>query len=193
MSFILLGILNSQAAGAPGGAGDYQLLETTVLGSDTASVTFSSLNSTYGSDYKHLQIRFTGRTDTSGANTIRMRFNSDSTSSYARHFLLGNGSTVSSPSATSQTEMSAGSIPDSADDAGNFGGSVVDILDPFSTSKNTTIRALYGHTGGGNNIHLTSGLYFKTDAITSFELFESGGNNFVTGSRFSLYGLKETV
>ena len=43
------------AAGAVAG-GSYDLLETTILSSNAASVTFSNLNN-YAADYQHLQIR----------------------------------------------------------------------------------------------------------------------------------------
>ena len=106
---IPLGILAVAGAGAAGGGGAFDLLETTVLGSDTASVTFSNLN-TY-SAYKHLQIRLVARsTNASASRSVRIQFNGDTASNYAYHYLLGDGSSVSSDASTSQTSTAHGRI-----------------------------------------------------------------------------------
>jgi len=188
MSFILLGILNSQAAAA-GGAGAYDLLETTVLTSSASSVSFTGLDSY--TDYKHLQIRAVACLDQSIDNLtdLLVQFNSNTGSNYARHRLEGDGSSVTSSAATSGTYID---ITDSV--ARNpatdiFGGAVIDILDFSSSNKNTTLRSLSGgNTSGENSVLLTSGLYNSTDAITQVDF--SSFANFATGSRFSLYGIK---
>jgi hypothetical protein len=76
---LLLGVLAAQAeAAAPAAAGSYDLLETEILTGTQASVTFSSLNSTYGADYQHLQLRIVTRDNRgiSGTNNIRLQVNS---------------------------------------------------------------------------------------------------------------------
>jgi hypothetical protein len=62
-------------------------------------------------------------------------------------------------------------------------------LDYSSTSKNTTLRALYGMADNINRIYLSSGLYNQTTAVSSLTLTASA-NNFAALSRFSLYGIK---
>jgi hypothetical protein len=77
---IPFGILS--AAGAGGG---YELIETQILGSDAASVTFSSLGS-YSSVYKHLQLRWTARTTRVATETqIFLRTNSNNSANYSSH------------------------------------------------------------------------------------------------------------
>jgi len=73
-----------------------------------------------------------------------------------------------------------------------FGASIFDILDFSSTSKNTTARASTGLLTGSttNLIELNSGAHFNTSAVTSLKIQDLTGNNLVTGSRFSLYGIK---
>lgn len=188
MSLFLLGILNAQAAG--GAAGAYDLLETQVLSSSASSVTFTGLGSY--SDYKHLQIRATYKEDATGfySGLLRVQFNSDSGSNYASHRLNGTGSTVSSGALTSQTSIDALRSPTTDVTAGAFGGGVIDILDFSSASKNTTLRSLSGFAAEGVSIGLLSGLYISTSAITSISLIPAFGTNIVTGSRFSLYGVK---
>jgi len=187
MSFILLGILNSQAAGAVGG-GTYDLLETTILGSSQSSVTFSSLNSTYGSTYKHLQIRMVGRTDRSaGSDVVNLNLNNDTTSSYAYHALLGDGSSVFSIAASSVGFGRLYRASANTASANAYGAIVVDLLDCFSATKNTTVRYL---GGTDTDVGLGSVGFFKTNAVDEIDLEPGIGTNFLTGSRFSLYGIK---
>jgi hypothetical protein len=188
-----MGIL-AQAAAAPGptpGAGAYDLLETEILTGSQASVTFSSLNSTYGADYQHLQVRLVGRFAAAYTNIeAAIQFNADTGSNYTRHRLEGNGSSVSSTAQASQTYSTLTGMPGSASTSDVFGASVIDILDPFETTKYTTIRSFGGMTSG-NHISLKSGLWMNTAALTEIKLFEGFfATSWVSGSRFSLYGLK---
>jgi len=184
VSFTLLGILNSQAAAA-GGAGAYDLLETTVLASSASSVTFTGLGSY--SDYTHLQIRYV--TQATSTSDIFLRMNADTGSNYAYHWLQGTGSTVSSVGASSQNHIRVfGADANPGGDV--FAPGVIDILDFSSSSKNTTTRTLAGRNATANRIFLLSGLYNDTSAVTSISLTEGSTGNFVTGSRFSLYGIK---
>ena len=185
---MLLGILNSQAAG--GGGGAYDLLETTTLATSASSVSFTGLGSY--SDYAHLQIRWVGRGDAAVITSdATMRVNSDSGSNYAQHYLRGDGSTVTSDASTSRTNFTVGTVPFGSSTANAFGVAVIDILDFSSANKNTTFRIFSGDTIT-NQVALRSGLYISTSAITSLELFGStvGGRNWNTGTRFSLYGIK---
>ena len=180
MTLSALGIFS--AAGA-GGAdlGSYDLLDTRIMtGSTTFSITFSSLG-TYASTYKHLQIRTVFK-NTSGTTWSFGRFNGDSGFNYAYHELRGNGSSVNSYNGTSQNYINVGVF------GTNWGSMITDILDPFSSTKNTTIRSLKGVIES-DGVQLTSGLWNNTAAITSYEFFCTTGN-FDTGTRVSLYGLK---
>jgi len=187
----LLGSLwfNSFSAGAPA-ASDYELISTTVLGSDTNSVTFSGLG-TSGAAYKHLQLRVTARSSNGAVgDSLGLRFNGDSGSNYAEHVLYGNGSSVASGAGSSQTFMSAMTIAGNSAGASIFGSGVIDILDFSQTTKNKTLRSLSGNQAQPF-IQLRSGLWMSTSAVTSINLFSANGaTNLLTGSRFSLYGLK---
>lgn len=187
MSFILLGILNAQAAGGAGGAA-YELIESQVLSSSAASVTFSSIPQ----DYKHLQIRFVARTNTTGftGTDVFMEFNSSTSGYYKRHSLLANGSSVSSNGDSTSTHAHAGYIMTDFQPANIFGTSVIDLLDYSNSSKNTTVRGLNGYAQSGYNfIQLFSSLWNNTAAVTSVKLDAIQGD-FVSGCRFSLYGIR---
>jgi hypothetical protein len=175
-------------AGAGGAAGSFDLLETQVLGSSTSSVTFSSL-STYASTYQHLQIRLMANSNQSGAvgSYTNLNFNGVTSASYSRHLIYGNGSSVASAATTSASTITFQTLPGTS--ATNiFAAGIVDILDPFETTKNKTIRALVGSTSP-NEIALSSGAFLSTNAVTSLSLSPAVGQ-FNTGSRFSLYGIK---
>ena len=170
-------------------SGYYELIETTILGSATSSVTFSSLD-TYASRYKHLQIRYTARGDDANpGGGIYSQLNSDSGSNYNAHYLVGNGSSVSSSTIGLSVQALTG-IFTATTTAGSFAGGVMDLLDCYSTTKNKTFRILSGSTGTGQNrIDLHSGLWLNTSSVTTW-LLKPGTGNFIAGSRFSLYGIK---
>jgi hypothetical protein len=188
MSPLPLGIL--ALAGAGGGAGAYDLLETQILTSTASSVEFTGLGDY--SDYKHLQLRAVVRSDrVASVADFLVNLNADTGANYAFHTLGGNGSSVFSAAATSQSLMEIGFATGSTFTASAFGVIVMDILDFSSTSKNTTLRSLTGLAGSDNNqVRLVSGLYNSTSAVTSLEFTSQASTNFISGSRFSLYGVK---
>jgi hypothetical protein len=187
---IPLGILAS-AGGVPPILSDYELISTTILGSSTPSVTFSSLGD-YASTYKHLQLRWTGRTDTgTGIGGLSYRTNGQTTN-YSFHVLEGDGSTVVSASGTSQTAGRIANMTRANSSSVIYSAGVADFLDAFSTTKNKTVRSFAGsRIVGTSYVDLGSSLFFgNQDAISSIELFASNSLDLATGSRFSLYGIK---
>jgi len=175
------------AGNSPALPSDYDLLETTILGSDTSSVDFTGLGSY--SNYKHLQIRVAARTDrATNFDFMEINFNGETAgANYYYHNLYGNGSSVVSGGAADSYEVGIIGAANSGTDI--FGAAVIDILDFASTSKNTTVRSLSGVTGTSNYVQLGSVLWDSTSALTSITL-DKIGSNFVTGSRFSLYGIR---
>jgi hypothetical protein len=188
---IPLGVLAVAGAGAAALPSDYDWLETTTLGSDTSSVTFSNLNNY--SAYKHLQIRTVTRGASGYGGTMYLRFNGDTASNYARHFIAGFGNTVSvGGNANAAFIALPATTADGADpDSNVFGASVIDILDFSLTTKNKTIRGFGGvrRSDSAGAIELRSGVWMNTAAITSLTISPSSGN-FKANSRFSLYGIK---
>lgn len=170
----------------------YDLLQTEILTADAASVVFSNLNSSYSSNYQHLQIRANIRTDrTNSFGIINMAFNGDTTASnYYNHELYGDkdNSTPFSLLNSGYSYLRVAFRGAGGTSASNtFGGGVLDILDPFNTSKNTTTRSL---SGLDNIIALNSGAYLQTNAISTITFNPEGASYIIAGSRFSLYGLK---
>jgi hypothetical protein len=164
----------------------FDILETQVLGSTTASVTFSSL-STYAATYQHLQIRAVAKTDRAGAtnDNVIMRFNGDSATNYSCHNLRGSSGSVTSGANANETKIICRAV---GGNDGNFGAVVIDILDAFETTKHKTTRSLGGYAT--DIVELGSGSWRNTAAVSSILLDQDVGSNFLTGSRFSLYGIK---
>ncbi len=169
---------------------DYVLIGTTYLTSSQASVTFdlTGLSGTY----KHLQLRVVARTNRADVgDDIILRFNNDSTvANYRYHALYGTGSVAGSEN--SQTASGARFMQATGNNftASAFNVGVCDILDPFSTTNNKTIKTLSGVPGSYDRIWLASNLWASTASVTSITLVSGFSASFVSGTRFSIYGIK---
>jgi hypothetical protein len=178
--------------GASGGiSGTYELIQTTILGSNQASVVFDV--SSFASTYKHLQLRQTSRsTNNSTEDFFYLRFNSQTTG-YTNHSLGGTGSIVFSGNETSSYPngiLSGLGTAGATSPTSAFGAGVIDLLDPFSTTKNKTVRLFSGNVNTAYfRLGLGSGSWMSTNAATSISVHALVGS-FVSGSRFSLYGIK---
>jgi hypothetical protein len=185
----ILGIYASQISGhlwAPSGA--YDSIATTTLGSTTASVTFSSIPSTY----THLQIRaiFRGSAAGTSTNDLKMQFNSDTGSNYSQHYVGGGGSSTFAGGVANYTYIPAISILQDGNTANVFATSVIDILEYANTNTFKTTRTLYGYDANGSGeILLGSGNWRSTSAITSITFTPSSGS-LKQYSSFALYGIK---
>ena len=152
----------------------------------------------YAATYQHLQVRVVGRSAQTGSNLRGMgvRLNGISGTSYAWHILEGQGTTnPQSFAASSQGNGYIGHLSAAGAGADIFGASVIDILDPFETTKNTTLRGLSGATSSGESrVRLYSTLFNNTASVTTLSFYgEDLSSAFVAGSRFSLYGLKASA
>ncbi len=178
--------------GVPPVTSSYFSIATTTVGAGgSASITFT--NGGVWTDYKHLQIRGIARTDrgTYNSDPLKLTFNADGGSNYARHFLLGDGSSASADGVSSQTFIQNYLITTNVANSGVFAAFVIDILDFASTSKNKTVRTLMGFDNNGSGyIGLNSGLWNSTSAITSLTLAGQFGS-FQQYSQIALYGIKD--
>lgn len=182
----ILGILASGITDSKIIKSSYDSIATQTLGSSTATVTFSSIPATY----KHLQIRVLTRS-TFNQNTgdqVLVQVNGVTGSSYAYHYIGGNGSSIDVNGFGTQTSMGLGYAPNDGTTADTFGAFIIDVPDYASTSKNKTFRAFGGYDSNGQGtLRVQSGLFVNTSAITSISLSQ---NTFKTGSVFALYGIK---
>lgn len=187
----ILGIYASQISGHLV-TNSYESISTVTVGSGgSATITFSSIPSTY----KHLQVRgITNSVSTGDASdVIRLQINSN-TSAYTNHRLGGNGSVAFAGATTSNSRIDIPRTAASGSGSGSsiYGATVIDILDYANTNKLHVIRALTGFEAENQGqIYLNSGFHTTdTTAITSLTFSLESGSNFRQYSQFALYGIK---
>ena len=165
--------------------GDYESIQTVTVGVGGASnATFTSIPSTY----KHLQIRVLCGTGGSASQDLRIRYNSDSSTNYTQHNLIGSGSAASADGYTAQTYANAGK--QGAGLSTSPAIAVIDILDYANTNKYKTMRSLNGYDANGSGyVLLSSSLWLNTAAISTIELTPNS-STFAQYSSFALYGVK---
>ena len=154
----------------------YTPIARQVLASNTATVTFSSIPSTY----TDLVLVANGSTTTTTAN-VRFQFNSDTAANYSRTRILGDGS-----AASSERESSVGSmaIGDWGTDRCLFVASIQNY------SNTTTNKTVLSRSNSEGYVSAYVGLWRKTpEAINSIAIFKNSAS-FTTGSTFTLYGIK---
>ena len=190
----LLGIWASgQQAGQIIGTSFEPIATTTVGAGGAASVTFSSIPSTY----THLQVRLLAKssdTGSGGSDNLVMSINSDTTyTNYRNHYLDGNGSAVAAGSIQASGFYSyVSDIANSYSGAASmFGGAIIDILDYTNTNKYKTIRSINGtDRNGAGSVNLLSSLWINTNAVTTLTFNCVTGTSISQYSSFALYGVK---
>jgi hypothetical protein len=186
---IPLGIFATAGAGSAAAGPAYELISSTVTGSLQTSVTLSSIPSTY----KHLQFRFVTRsTAGSGLRTLGIRVNGDSGANYSTHYLRNNGSSTQTGNDTGSSYMVSSYASSQVSDS--YSIFVMDFLDYANTATFKTMRMITGMgqtSGSGTSAGLYLSNWHNTSAMSSVTfLAVNGGDAFVTGSRFSVYGIK---
>lgn len=181
------------AGNGPVLGGAFQSIATTTVGSGgSASITFSSIPSTF----THLQVR--GILRSSNAVTVDQTMlqvnGSTASSSYAFHQILGDGTNALSYGYTTGTLGGIAPLarqPGTSATAGIFGTFVLDILNYTSTNMYKTVRAFIGYDSNGSGyVGLTSGLYLlNTNAVSSLTILIQGGGNYAQYSTAALYGV----
>jgi hypothetical protein len=159
----------------------YTPIATTTLGSAAATVTLSSIPSTYTDLVLIISTRFAGG---GGASAIQAQFNSDSGSNYSQTVLNGNGSTASSFRSSSVTSAAFGLATDTANE---FATSIIQLQNYSNTTTNKT--SLARTNIASDRVRAIVNLWRNTQAIDSIFLQNNGATNFVAGSTFTLYGI----
>lgn len=167
------------------------LIATTILTQGEPSVTFdvSSLSQTY----RHLRLQVVVRSNNSAVwEEMKLTFNGNNTG-YRSHLLGGTGSSVFSAWSdvtTSYAKPWAFSVGNTAT-ADVFGVATIDILDPFKTTKATSLKAFGGRmpANGETRVALSSAVWANTAAVTSITIAPEAGSQWLSKSRFSLYGV----
>jgi hypothetical protein len=157
----------------------FEAIATQTLGSAAASVTFSSIPSTY----TDLVLVINGTNSSSTGDGV-LQFNGDTGTNYSRTFLEGDGASAASSRNSNFTSLPiVGYIAASA----NF-NSIIQIM---NYSNTTTYKTQLGR--GNNptgNLYATVGLWRSTAAINSILIKWYAAGQYGAGTTFSLYGIK---
>lgn len=168
----------------------YTLIASNTLSSSAASVTFSSIPSTY----TDLEIRWSVRsTNASDFENIIIEFNSDTGSNYSRTSLTGSGSAASSNRATSAATWNQAITNGATSTSNTFGSGALYI--PSYTSTANKVGSNFGvqeTNATAANIRVNAYLYQTSSAISSMKFSSANSENFVSGSSFFLYGIKNS-
>jgi hypothetical protein len=85
-----------------------------------------------------------------------------------------------------------GDIVSNTDETYNYATILLDITDPFETSKNTSFKTLVGSNNNGsgqvNSVSFGGGVFQSTNAVNKLNFYNI--SYWTAGTRFSLYGLK---
>jgi hypothetical protein len=156
-------------------ASTYSQIATQTLGSSATTVTFSSIPQTY----TNLVLIIDGTS--SVQMDLNFRFNSDTGSNYSRTYLLGTGSSTASGRDSNGTSLPIGSLNTSQSNC---------IINFNQYSNTTTYKTVLERANQAQSVVNTIvGLWRSTSAISSITI-TAGGGNILTGSVFSLYGIK---
>jgi hypothetical protein len=181
---MILGILAS--AGGAAAVASYESIATATGTGSSGTITFSSIPSTF----THLQVRVNAIATAYSGTGGYVRFNSDTGSNYAYHYLVASGGAVTSGGAATQTEMQV--LINNAVGLHNTSANaaIIDVLDYASTSKYKTLRNFEGvEINGSGDIAVTSGLWQSTSAINAVTVY-LGSGSYATTTTIALYGIK---
>lgn len=162
----------------------YSLIESQTLGSAAANVTFSSIPTTF-TDL--ILVISTATTSIADQDMQVGNGSVDTGANYSRTWLQGNGSAASSSRGSNESSTRV--------NTGNGGylettlGTSIQTITFLDYSNTTTYKTMLTRTGnaaGGTSaiVHL----WRSTSAINTIKLTPT--SNFITGSRFKLYGIQ---
>jgi hypothetical protein len=175
-------------------ANTYVALTKTVLTTTQATITFSSIPATYTDLVLQISARSSQATD--NQDPLWVRFNSDTANNYSfTNFYAYQGNVVYSDRAGNIGYFQAYSAQTANNPANLF--STIEIYIPNYTSTATRQVNVTGMTeqtsASGVYVANTSAINWRgTAAISTITLTLQTGPNFVSGSRFDLYGIKNS-
>jgi hypothetical protein len=170
------------------------LISSQTLGSSAASVTFSSIPSTY----TDLVLRTSVRESTSAqADDIYIVFNGNTSSVYSYTYINASNATVSSSNSVTQGAPSTSVTFSDTSEGTSYTANTFasgELYIPNYTSTSSRPISSVGMTENNNaqaGMQLNAILYRGTSAITSMAL-TLGSGSFAQYSTFALYGIKSS-
>jgi hypothetical protein len=168
-------------------------LQTNVLTSDAATVTFQSTTGANDwSQYMDLVIIAyvrNGRADTGGAPAA-MNFNNDTGSNYSYQELSGDGASATKQSSTTAAYAPMGTVPKDSDTANVFAAIVVNLFDINSGKYKTLLVENAQDRDNSGTAQIYTCTWKNQAPITEIDFRASlFGYDINTDSRFDLFGI----
>lgn len=160
----------------------YEPIQSYTLASAASSIDFTSIPATY----TDLRLVWVGRS-TVDIVSLRMRFNSDSSTLYSNTILYGDGSAAASTRNSNRAQIDMPPIGGVSTTVPTFVTS--DIFSYAGSTFKTVLTTGSDDRNGSGYVSREVDLYRSTTAISSITLLLSSGN-FATGTTATLYGIK---
>jgi hypothetical protein len=169
-------------------ANTFELIASSLISTNTTTVTFSSIPGTY----TDLKLVISGRSSnnaySSAWSDTNLYFNGSNTSLSIRD-LAGTGSSATSNPGTVITIR----IPSSGTTSNTFGNAEIYIPNyAGSTNKSSSVDLVTENNATQSRTELQATLWSNTAAITSISIQGIDGAQFVPYSNFYLYGIKNS-
>ncbi len=166
---------------------------TTTLGSDTASVTFTSTDDGQVGDFSQYMdlmiITYARSARTGDESPIDMRFNNDTSNIYVTQMMKGIGTSASAVALTA-TYAQIAELPATSQPANYRATSITTLFDINSGKYKSGIVQWSRDSSGGDGSIARGVLLWKSQAaIAEIDLYDLFGGDFLTGSSFSLFGV----
>lgn len=153
-----------------------------------ASITTPTLSASF----KHLLVLWEAQVSESSMQYLGLRINGDSSGHYYGNRLTASGSTVATVYEGASTSAKVGLLGD-ANNAAYVGSGAIWIPNYASSVAHCFVaESTAVHDASSGNIMLGQFGFGKLDsgvAISTLTFLDQGGGNFVSGARFSVYGV----
>lgn len=170
----------------------YTLISSNVLTSSAASVTFSSIPSTY----TDLVLRVSARTDTGNDfDNLLLTFNGTGGTVYSYTDLRGDGAAATSARGSNAANTQIGFADGSTATANTFSSHEI-YIPSYTASQSKPLSAIGMQENNNATAYMRAyaNLFRDNTAISSITINKNSGagTNFVSGSSFYLYGVKNS-
>lgn len=164
-------------------ASTYEPISTTTLGTANATITFSSIPSTY----TDLRIIFNAKLTATGSTTTssNVRFNSDTGTNYSYTYVYADGISPGSARASNTTSAYLIETPNVAS---IWGLTTIDIFSYAGSTYKTALATCSADQNGSGILTRNVALWRSTSAINSVSLIASS-STWAVGTTATLYGI----
>ena len=166
-------------------------LASTTLGSDTASITFTSTDDGQVGDWSQYMdlviIHYARNVYASTVADYKMRYNDDSGANYVRQDLAGYGTGVEANVYTGRASSEIGYMTAASIAANIFSSGISHIFDINSGKYKSDLNLYASDTNGAGYIQVIANVWKSQAPITEIKLYGTG--NLLAGTRADLFGV----